>query len=165
IAKTEGAQDLERGFVVSEVRPPKAGRTETVALEDLDGPRDGLALTALIERGVVAVDESVKRELDPTLGITPEELGMPLQDASRGRPRGSHTVGGRDRLVAIQPARHGRGGRPESRHDRRRAGERSRRTPALQAHRDAHTFSATSGSTSGVLSARVREASRSTTST
>src|SRR5207247_4798675 len=93
IAKTEGAQDLERGFVVSEVRPPKAGRMETVALEDPNGPRDGLALTALIERGVVAVDESVERELDATLGITPEELRMPLQDASRGRPRGSHTVG------------------------------------------------------------------------
>ena len=161
IPKPELPDDIARGLVVSKVGTTEPGGSQTRAREDVDGARDRLALTAAVERGVIAVHESVERELDTAIGVTPQKIRVSFENAGGGRPRRPHLVSARDRLVAVEPAGHRRGRRPEPRYDHGGARERPRRSATLQAHGETHTFSPASMSSG----ARVRAPSRSTIST
>src|SRR5205814_7397916 len=79
IANPERAQHVEGRAVVAQVRSAETRRRDAAALEELDRARDRRSLAVLIERGVVAVHESVQRELDPPLRIAPQKIGMSLE--------------------------------------------------------------------------------------
>src|SRR5258705_6372175 len=173
IAETERSQHVERRLVVAEIRTAETGRTQAAALEELERSRDRLVLARVIERRVIAVHETVDRELDAALRVAPEDLGVALEDA-RGRwPRRPDAVGRCERFVAIEATRHRRRGRTETRHDLRGPRDRPAGAATLEADGEAHTFSATSASVSRGLServpcglaTRVRPARRSTIST
>src|SRR5258706_1568385 len=170
IAEAERSQHVERRLVVAEVRTAETGRTQTAALEEVERSRDRLALARVIERRVIAVHETVDRELDAAVRVAPEELGVALEDARGRRPRRLDAVSRRERFVAIEATRHRRRGRAETRYDLCGPRDRPAGAATLEADGEAHTFSATSASVSRglsarVLVARVRRARRSTIST
>src|SRR5439155_10649529 len=87
VAEAQLAEDVQGRRVVAQVRTAEACRLKAAAIEDVRGASDRLALLCLIQAAVIAVHESVERELHPLRRVPPQEIGVPCQHARGRLPR------------------------------------------------------------------------------
>ena len=164
-AKAQLLEDLEGRVVVPQIRAAETDRRDARAREDLGGLRDRLALPAAVQDRVVAVHESVQRELRPAVGIAAEQSGVAGEHARGGGPGRPDPEIRQQPHVAIEPPGHPRGGDAEAREHRRGPRGGARGSARAQAHREAHASSLPSAATGSMAATLPPRAAPSTTAT